>query len=320
MAIELLSSSIPNLINGVSQQPPALRLPSQAETQINGLSSVVNGLSKRPNSEFIKRLGNANEFDNCFIHTMQRDSNEFYIVVISTTAIRVFDKTGVERTVSGSAAYLSGLTSPATELAATTVNDFTFILNKSTTANTNVNLSVSRPPEALVYVKKGEYSTTYNITITKGGASYASTYTTSSSTQDSTSAANSAELTTRTTNITNNLQSFNSGGNPLNVNIVNYGNILHFQSTDGVDFEITCSDGLGDTALLSFKDTVADFKTLPPEGPTGYKIAVVGDNTKGQDDYYVELRQPTSNGKQVWKETLKDAVKFSLDYATLPHE
>tara|TARA_R110002153_G_scaffold3400_2_gene16562 strand:+ start:5946 stop:8081 length:2136 start_codon:yes stop_codon:yes gene_type:complete len=251
---------------------------------------------------------------------MQRDSNEFYIVVISTTAIRVFDKTGVERTVSGSAAYLSGLTSPATELAATTVNDFTFILNKSTTANTNVNLSVSRPPEALVYVKKGEYSTTYNITITKGGASYASTYTTSSSTQDSTSAANSAELTTRTTNITTNLQSFNSGGNPLNVNIVNYGNILHFQSTDGVDFEITCSDGLGDTALLSFKDTVADFKTLPPEGPTGYKIAVVGDNTKGQDDYYVELRQPTSNGKQVWKETLKDAVKFSLDYATLPHK
>ena len=64
MAIELLSSSIPNLINGVSQQPPALRLPSQASEQTNGLSSVVNGLSKRPNTHFIKRLGNHNEFNN----------------------------------------------------------------------------------------------------------------------------------------------------------------------------------------------------------------------------------------------------------------
>ena len=133
MAIELLSSSIPNLINGVSQQPPALRLPSQASEQTNGLSSVVNGLSKRPNTHFIKRLGNHNEFNNCFIHTMQRDSDEFYILVISTSAIRVFDKDGVERSVSGSAVYLTGLTDPATQLAATTINDFTFIVNKTQT-------------------------------------------------------------------------------------------------------------------------------------------------------------------------------------------
>ena len=44
----LISQSIPNLINGVSQQPPSLRLNTQAELQENGLSSVVTGLSKRP--------------------------------------------------------------------------------------------------------------------------------------------------------------------------------------------------------------------------------------------------------------------------------
>ena len=180
MAIELLSSSIPNLINGVSQQPPALRLPSQAQSQLNGLSSVVNGLSKRPNTQLIKKLGTYNELQNCFIHTMQRDSNEFYILVISTTAIRVFDQYGVERTVSGSASYLSGISDPARQLSATTVNDFTFIVNKNKTVAKMNGVSPSRNPEALVYIKKGEYSTEYKIKITKAGSTYTSTYTTMS--------------------------------------------------------------------------------------------------------------------------------------------
>lgn len=319
MAIELLSSSIPNLINGVSQQPPALRLPSQATEQINGLSSVVNGLSKRPNTHFIKRLGNASEFANCFIHTMQRDSNEFYILVISTTAIRVFDQYGVERSVSGSASYLSGITDPARQLSATTVNDFTFIVNKNKTVAKMNAVSSSRNPEALVYVKKGEYSTEYRIKITKAGTAYNSTYTTMSSTQSSDALTQSAEASIQTTNIRNNLLTFNTSM-PPNISLTTYGNVIHFESTDGVEFEIETEDDVGDTVLLSFKDTVADFKKLPPEGPTGFKIAVVGDNTKGQDDYYVELRQPETNGSQVWKETLKDGIQYGLLNSTLPHK
>jgi len=318
MAIELLSSSIPNLINGVSQQPPALRLPSQAETQVNGLSSVVNGLSKRPNTQFIKKLGNANELANCFIHTMQRDNDEFYILVISTSAIRVFDKDGVERSVTGSASYLSGLISPSSELAATTVNDFTYIVNKSTTTATTSALSPTRNPEALAYIKKGAYATTYTVKVTKNGITSTSYYTTMNSTQSSDALVQNAENTIKTSNITIQLQTFPSP--PSNMNISRIGaNILHFESTDGVDFDFSVEDSQGDTLLLGFKDTVADFKTLPPEGPTGYKIAVVGDNTKGQDDYYVELRQPESNGTQVWKETLKDNILFEINPTSMPH-
>ena len=54
----LVSASIPNLINGVSQQPPSLRLKTQAEIQENGFSTVVDGLKKRPSSEHIKTLSN----------------------------------------------------------------------------------------------------------------------------------------------------------------------------------------------------------------------------------------------------------------------
>ena len=319
MAIELLSSSIPNLINGVSQQPPALRLPSQAQSQLNGLSSVVNGLSKRPNTQLIKKLGTHNEIQNCFIHTMQRDNNEFYILVISTTSVRVFDQYGVERTVSGTASYLSGLTSPATELSATTVNDYTFIVNKTKTVADLPNLTNTRNPEALVYLKKGDYNCKYQIKITKGTVNYLSTVTTMSSTQSSTALTQNAEASIRTDTIINDLKTFNgTTGNPSNITMTDYGNVIHFESTDGTDFTIETEDSVGDTALFAFKDTTSDFKKLPPVGPTGFKIAVIGDNTKGQDDYYVELKTPETNGKQVWKETIKDGVKFVLNSSTLP--
>ena len=52
----LVSKSIPNFINGVSQQPPSLRLESQGEVQENGLSDVVDGLKKRPPSKFVKQF------------------------------------------------------------------------------------------------------------------------------------------------------------------------------------------------------------------------------------------------------------------------
>ena len=44
----LVTKSIPNLINGVSQQPSALRLASQAEKVVNCIPSSVEGLKKRP--------------------------------------------------------------------------------------------------------------------------------------------------------------------------------------------------------------------------------------------------------------------------------
>ena len=44
----LITEQISNLINGVSQQPPALRLASQATTQDNGLVTIAEGLKKRP--------------------------------------------------------------------------------------------------------------------------------------------------------------------------------------------------------------------------------------------------------------------------------
>ena len=55
----LVSRTIPNLVQGVSQQPEVLRLSSQATTQLNGFSSVVEGLKKRPPTNYIAKLSSS---------------------------------------------------------------------------------------------------------------------------------------------------------------------------------------------------------------------------------------------------------------------
>ena len=51
---ELYSYTIPNLIQGISQQPDAQRDPSQAEVQVNAVSSIAEGLRKRDAISFCK--------------------------------------------------------------------------------------------------------------------------------------------------------------------------------------------------------------------------------------------------------------------------
>tara|TARA_R100000152_G_C6781011_1_gene214666 strand:+ start:1153 stop:4149 length:2997 start_codon:yes stop_codon:yes gene_type:complete len=138
-----VSSSIPNLINGVSQQAPEVRLPTQAEVQENGLSSVVNGLEKRPGTEHIKKLSGvtASNVTNAFIHTIQRDDSESYSLVIG--------KDHLTKTIS-SIAYTSASTTTATitghtfvagqsiEISGTTNFNGTVVVSSVTDVNTVV--------------------------------------------------------------------------------------------------------------------------------------------------------------------------------------
>ena len=129
----LVSRTIPNLVQGVSQQPEVLRLNSQATEQINGFSSVVEGLKKRPPTEYVAKLSSST-FGNAFIHTINRDTNERYIVVITNGSISVYDINGVSKTVvnqTNATNYLSS-TNPKQDFVCVTVADYTFVLNKNT--------------------------------------------------------------------------------------------------------------------------------------------------------------------------------------------
>ena len=163
--MSLVSSSIPNLANGVSQQSPSVRLNSQAEEQVNAFSSVISGLRKRPPTQHLATLvTDAISTGNYFIHTINRDVTERYIVVADSISLRVFDFDGVEHTVNTPSGY-SYLSSgnPLTDFKAVTIADYTFLLNKSVVTTVTASTSTPEWPEAIVHCKQGNYSTDYKI-------------------------------------------------------------------------------------------------------------------------------------------------------------
>lgn len=134
----LVSTSIPNLLNGVSQQPSALRQVTQGETQVNALSSVIDGLVKRPPTEHIAKIIGSSVSD-AAIHVVDRGVDNRHVIVITATAsssaMYVFSLDGTSLTVNASATDLQYLycTNPSKDLQFLTVADYTFVVNRTKT-------------------------------------------------------------------------------------------------------------------------------------------------------------------------------------------
>jgi hypothetical protein len=197
----LVSKNIPNLINGVSQQPPALRLASQAEAQENGFSDIVDGLKKRPPTQFKNKLKKTNptgttflsatEINRSHFHTYKRSTSEQYTVVTDPVVPKmyVYDIDGSLRYESGVAswnaagtqiitnsdntaiaAYLGTNAIDSTQVTATSVADYTFFVNKDkVVAKDTTTPSFVRPHEGMFYLKQADYKSEYNVFVKNSG-------------------------------------------------------------------------------------------------------------------------------------------------------
>lgn len=175
-----------NLIGGVSSQPATIRDPGQAEAQENAVSSIVEGLRKRPNSEWIAGLNSWPSVTGGDIktHFINRDSTERYVVALGDqsqngdSTIKVYDyadgSVNAIKDYAGNTAvgadftYLDCL-NPATDLKALTVADYTFIVNNQITPVMKADLTATRRFEALYVVNAGNYATDYSIKIQASG-------------------------------------------------------------------------------------------------------------------------------------------------------
>lgn len=137
----LVSTSIPNLLNGVSQQPAPLRQATQGETQTNALSSVIDGLIKRPPTEHIKELISSS-VSNAAIHIIDKGGSVLdIIVIVPNGTLTVYRSDGTELTLTysgGASSSYFACTNPAKELKFLTVNDYTLILNTTKSISTSL--------------------------------------------------------------------------------------------------------------------------------------------------------------------------------------
>ena len=167
----LINTSVPNLIQGVSQQPDASRFAGQCEEQENALSSVAEGLKKRPNTRHVARLLGQAISSNSFVHFINRDSNEKYVLIHDGTNLRAFNlETGSLAQINGANAYpVSGTylqTTTAREtLKALTIADSTFLLNKQVGIGLGADKSPSIAKDALVFIKQGDYGKKYGFEV-----------------------------------------------------------------------------------------------------------------------------------------------------------
>ena len=169
----LLVNSVPNLAQGVSQQPDNLRYPGQCDEQINAWATVVEGLVKRPHTSYVKNV-DSSQPSNLFTHFVKRDETNKYVIAVSLGGVSAHNLSlGTSYNVavtSIASSYLSlgnSVTNPLKDIRALTVADYTFIVNKKVEVekSRNNSLSTTPPPEALIVVKLGDYDKAYSVFI-----------------------------------------------------------------------------------------------------------------------------------------------------------
>ncbi len=186
----LLVNSVPNLAQGVSQQPDNLRYPGQCDEQVNAWATVVEGLVKRPNTRHIGKLFTSKVSNNAFVQLIDRDEDKQFASVIDNNDLSVFDLSdGSEKTVTITAdaqTYLDNISNPREDVKALTVADYTFIANKEQTVALGSTTSTALDYDAIVFVKLGDYDKEYSVEIDGQKFIYESGGGTSSGDKDST--------------------------------------------------------------------------------------------------------------------------------------
>lgn len=325
----LASISIPNMISGVSQQPPTMRFPSQAAEQVNCYQSVVDGLVKRPPSRHVALLSVSDGptspafgVEKAATHFINRDPAERYVLLalpdtmlvgFGSQRLRAWSLDGTQLAVSfdGQASSYLQCPDPSRDLRFLTIADYTFVVNRTKTVALTSVMQATRNPEALVTVVAGNYGSTYVVKV--GGSTFS--YTTSNTDVQAIDTKNIAAALYAQMNAP-----LTSAGYTVSVN---KSTIWIRRTNDQNDFAASIDDGQSQSSMTLVKDEVASFDVLPVTAPDGFVAKVISNPESTDDEYWVRFR--ATDGyvgilqDGVWEETIAPGASKSLDPTTMPH-
>lgn len=351
----LVTGDLPGLYNGVSQQAVAMRLPTQCELQENFDGTLVAGLKKRPPFEHVANIPVGD--GRVFMHVINRDETERYVLVIRGGQPYVYDFAGRGYPVNAPSG-LSYLADDSAGYAALTVADYTFIVNRAKQVQPSPDHYPTRPYEALINVIQGNYARTYSVAINgnqvadyltpggglSGSANCASTENIAQILMDGTMANGGGNFfaymspngtegraiwgsSQDTAQILDNAGLVNRimsarGINPDNGwYVTRYASAIHLSHPSG-DFSIQVGDSYNGNAMKVAKDAVQRFSDLPSFAPVGYTIEITGSDGTTLDSYWVGAVKDNgddSNSQIIWKETVKPGARRGLYALTMPH-
>ena len=319
----LLTTSVPNLSQGVSQQPDNLRYPGQGETQINAYSSVVDGLVKRPNTRYKGTLETSSISTNSLVHVINHDRDNRHVLIVTpgSDTVKVYNTSNGATISTLTNAYVNEA-NPRESLKALTIANTTYLLNKTVTASMATSpTSGALSKEAIIFVKQGDYSKEYTVTI--DGAD--KTYTTGdgSSTHDDslgTSVGDGTDASSET--IAAGLVT--TIGTISGITVTRNGSVIKLVSTNST-FTVSVRDGLSNIGLGMVYQEVPAITDLPKSCYQSFTVKVKGDVELVQDDYYVKFVVKEGDtvadgtfGEGSWEETIGPAVQTTIANTTMP--
>ncbi len=313
----LVSYTIPNLIQGTSQQPDAQRDPSQGSIQINGVSSIAEGLRKRDYTETLAKVSSTG-FGDAFIHSILRDQKEEYLAVITKDNIQVLGLDGEEFSVSGSSdvsTYLGTVTDARQQIRAVTIADYTFIINSNTKVAMDpaVAPKIARSPhECLVWVKQAAYGNEYVVNV--NGTQVKVETPVAPVVSDGTSV---TENRISSEDIAKEIKDGLASG-LSDYTIEQSGSVIWIAGNDPIT--VSATDAKANATITAILDQVQAFTELPTIAPEGYQVEIAGDPGNSFDGFYVEFVPRSGNfGEGSWSETVSPGVEYRIDPATMPH-
>ena len=346
----VVSQSIPNFLNGISQQTPTQRGINQGELQFNLQNNIVDGLSKRPSLDYIGTLDAVNVLPNTTkFWSIQRDENNQYIVAFYNGGVKVWDLQGNAKTVTiaSGASYLTS-TNPRRDFNLVNIADYSFIVNKSITVLADATKSAVKNEEFYVNCVATNFGNEYTIKLTHpdmqaalgygleirlqmptgSSATHDTTFRdtkhvadilfrgTSSQFWDSSSSAALKIIRTDTQSVlstTLGLSTYSGFTNYFSFQLLN--SVIYGEPTDNDPlYTIETGDGAGNSSFYSIRDEISDFTKLPYHALVNSKIKVTGAEGDVISDYWVAFE---TDG--VWKETIAPNTSLGLNNTTMPH-
>ena len=167
-----ITQTIPNYVSGISEQPDELKTPGQLTVAKNVLPDVTQGLLKRPGGKLIGGDLGAYTTDSKWFH-YYRDETEQYIGQIkkSDGELKMWRcSDGQAMTVNYDSGTTTALKSYLTHTAeqdiqTLTLNDYTYIANRTKTVSMSSTVEPVRPPEAFIELKKVAYANQYAVNL-----------------------------------------------------------------------------------------------------------------------------------------------------------
>ena len=321
----LVSYVIPSLIQGVSQQPDAQRDPTQGAIQVNGVSSIAEGLRKRDHTTTLAKVSST-PFGDAFVHSILRDTTEEYLAVITKSSIQVFDLEGTPITVTpdtNAYNYLSTVKDARKEIRAVTIADFTFIcnLNKRTQTKTDLAPKKARPAhECLVWVRAANYGQRYKVNI-NGYQAVVETPVAPVVSDGEDIKENRISSEEIAQAIITGLSTAGLTGYTLTAQ----GSIIWIRGSSPISVQV--SDARSNADITAILNSVQAFTELPTIAPIGYQVTIEGDVGNNFDTYYVHFQPRGSDvddpkgefNEGSWLETVSPGVEYLIDADTMPH-